>query len=172
MNETTDAPDPVPPANEDPREAQRAAQEQRLLRVPVAPALFVATVMPVAVAGGLLAFAPGADAPPEASSRVLTGGGIGTGLGWLLGTALALWVVRASRPGAKPTAFLHPVALGFLAKLFVLGVGTVLFAAPLAAYGSHEAFAICFAASSFGYQLLFQLVYGGMRQRALRDPKS
>ncbi|PIE24406.1 MAG: hypothetical protein CSA62_03770 [Planctomycetota bacterium] len=147
------------------REARMAEQGARLDAVSATPALLAGCVLPGLVVLALFLYGPDS---PEGGSRVLVGGLVGVGLGWGLAYLLALWVLRACRSKAKPTTFLQPVALGFLLKLFLLGLGTVLFAGPLAEFGKHEAFAICFAAASFGYQMAFQSLYGAARQRALR----
>ena len=151
------------------RQARLAARQDRLRRVSPRPALWIACILPVVVIVLVTMLGPG-FAPEADPARIRLGGQVGALLGLVVAYATALWVVRCSRPEAKPTAFLQPVALGFLLKLFLLGVGTVLFAKPLSAHGSHEAFAIAFAASAFGYQLLFQLIFDAARQRALKEP--
>jgi hypothetical protein len=150
-------------------ERKLAEQRARLAAVPPWPGLLAACIVPVGTAIAFVLLGSELAESEKELERIQAGGLIGVGLGWVLAFLLALWVVRASGPQAKGTTFLQPVALGFLAKLFVLGVGTVLFAKPLAGIGHHEAYAICFAAVTFGFQFVFQAVYGSARQRVLRS---
>ncbi len=95
------------------------------------------------------------------------GGTIGVCVGFLMAFLVALWVVRVSRPGARPQAFLQPMALGLLLKLFPLALGTILLHGPLARFGSYEAFAIAFVASAFSYQVVFQQLFNMARSKAM-----
>lgn len=92
----------------------------------------------------------GDEARIQALRRGVAIGGL---TGWVLALGVGLWTHRAVGKGGA--AFLAPMAGGFLAKLFVLGIGTLLLAGPLSRSGDPISFALCFVATVFGFQLLF-----------------
>ena len=117
------------------------------------PAFALGAVGPLIVFGLLLLAAPKLGGR-RSEDALVAGGTIGTVAGLLLSIALGLWPLRTLRE-ARGSAFLGPMAIGFLAKLVILGVGTGLLYGPWKSLGSFEAYALCFVAAVFSYQLVF-----------------
>ena len=103
---------------------------------------------------GLLLLAAPKLAGRRTQEALVAGGIIGVVAALVLSIALGLWTLRTLRE-ARGSSFLGPVAFGFLAKLVILGAGAGLLYGPWKSFGSFEAYAMCFVASVFGYQLLF-----------------
>ena len=72
--------------------------------------------------------------------------------GGLTAFGIGSWTAYACRRAGS--AFLAPMAFGFLAKVCVLSLGTLAFYLSLAR-GSHLAFAVAFVFSAVGWQLVF-----------------
>lgn len=115
-------------------------------------ALAFASLVPVAVAVGAYFLAP-IFARDEAGIPALQlGGALGALLGLIVALALGLWTwASCKRPGS---AFLAPVAMGFLAKAITLAAGTFLLWRTVG-QGSHLAYAFAFVAAAFGWSLVF-----------------
>jgi len=125
---------------------------------------------PLAVIGVLLIAAPRL-AGRRSEQALVSGGLIGVAAAVVLSVLLGLWTLRVLRR-TTGSAFLGPVAIGFLTKLAVLAGGALLLYGPLQTLGSFEAYALCFVAAVFSYQLLFLPVLekAVRREREARQP--
>lgn len=88
-----------------------------------------------------------------AAAALRSGGTFGVAAAVVVSIAVGLWMTRACQAGGS--AFLKPLAGGFLVKLVVLAAGTLLVRGPLRVLGNHVAFALAFVAAAFGFQMLF-----------------
>lgn len=122
----------------------------------------VASAGPVAVSSVTVLSAPVLAQSDAGLAHVRAGGLIAGGVALLVCIAVGLWTRRACSRGG--TAFLAPMAGGFVLKLAVLAAGTVLLAGPLSNLGDHVAFALSFAAGAFAFQIIFTPSF----QRALK----
>jgi hypothetical protein len=126
--------------------------------------LLAACAGPLVIAGLLLAIVPALTENDSGRSLLRAGGLLGVAAATLLSLVLAAWMLGACRRGGS--AFLAPMAIGFLAKLAVLAGGTWLFYQPLRGLGSHVTFAVCFAVSVLAFQAVFTPVLGRARAPA------
>ena len=132
---------------------QPAAMATPSTRKSLLPAFAIACIGPIAVSVAVLGLAPYL-AESDAGARALRNGGLlAAAAALLVCLAIGVWMTRACGRGGS--AFLGPLAGGFLVKLAVLGLGTVLLAGPLSGLGNHIAFALAFAAAAFAFQTLF-----------------
>ncbi len=141
---------PEPPLREPPLRApstvERAQSDDQALR-----ALRFASLLPIGVAAVAFLAAPLMTKDSEAITPLRIAGLIGAGTGLVIAFLLGLWTASACRRGGS--AFLAPLAFGFLVKAFVLGVGTWL-AYEHVGQGTHIVFASCFAFSAFGFSMI------------------
>jgi hypothetical protein len=126
--------------------------------------LLAACAGPLVVVGLLLLLVPRLTESDARQALLRDGGLLGIAAGTLLSLGLGVWMIGACRRGGS--AFLAPMALGFLAKLAVLAGGTWLLYRPLRDLGSHVAFALCFVVSVLAFQAIFTPVLGRARSPA------
>jgi hypothetical protein len=117
------------------------------------PAWLAALVALLVVAALMMAIGPLAAGATVTPSAIRSGGLLGVVSAILVCVGLGIWTSWAVERGG--TAFLAPLAGGFLIKLVVLAAGTVLLWGPLRELGNHDAFALCFAACGMAFWLPF-----------------
>lgn len=116
-----------------------------------ARALLLASLVPIALAVATWFLTPSMAEDPEAIPALRRGGLIGAGGGLVVALLVGVWTYRACRH--KGSAFLAPLAFGFLLKAAGLALGTWLVYTQVGR-GAHIVFAFAFVAAVFGFGLV------------------
>ncbi|MCA8971429.1 MAG: hypothetical protein KDC95_16670 [Planctomycetes bacterium] len=116
-----------------------------------ARAIVLASAVPIVIAVATWFLAPTMADDPEATPALRMGGLIGAGCGLVVALLVGVWTYRACQQ--KGSAFLAPLAFGFLLKAAGLALGTWLVYTQIGR-GAHIVFAFAFVAAVFGFGLV------------------